>query len=55
MTMPKDGRESQHYLQSQQAQRNYWAGQQPPMTIFNPFAWMEFLNAWKRGDFKRKK
>ncbi|MBP9932873.1 MAG: carboxypeptidase-like regulatory domain-containing protein [Chitinophagaceae bacterium] len=55
MTMPKDGRESQHYLQSQQAQRNYWAGQQPPMTIFNPFAWVEFLNAWKRGDFKRKK
>lgn len=53
--MPKDGRESQHYVQSVQAQRNYWAGQQPPMNIFNPLAWIEFFNAWKRGDYKRKK
>jgi hypothetical protein len=53
--LPKDGRENQHVYQNMQAQKNYWAGQQPPMTIFNPFAWMEFINAWKRGDFKRKK
>jgi signal peptidase I len=55
MTMPKDGTESQHYVQNMMAQKNYWAGQQPPMTIFNPLAWMEFYRAWKRGDFKRKK
>jgi hypothetical protein len=53
--MPKDGRENQQIYQNMQAQRNYWAGQQPPMTIFSPLAWMEFFNAWKRGDFKRKK
>ena len=52
---PRDGRENQHVYQNQQAQKNYWAGQQPPMTIFSPLAWMEFFNAWKRGDFKRKK
>ena len=53
--LPKDGRENQHAYQNMQAQRNYWAGQQPPMTIFSPLAWMEFFNAWKRGDFKRKR
>lgn len=54
-TLPKDGRESQHSYQNMQAQKNYWAGQQPPMTIFSPLAWMEFFRAWKRGDFRRKK
>lgn len=53
--LPKDGRENQSTYQNMQVQKNYWAGQQPPMTIFSPLAWMEFLNAWKRGDFKRKK
>ena len=24
----------------------------PPQNIFNPFAWAEFIKAWKRGDFK---
>lgn len=53
-TLPRDGRESQSVLISNMVQRNYWAGQQPPMTIFSPFAWAEFLKAWKRGDFKKK-
>lgn len=55
MIVPKDGRENQQAYQNLVAQRNYWAGQQPPMTIFSPLAWMEFFNAWKRGDFKRKR
>ena len=25
-----------------------------PQNIFNPFAWGEFIQAWKRGDFKNK-
>ncbi|MEZ5045723.1 MAG: carboxypeptidase-like regulatory domain-containing protein [Chitinophagaceae bacterium] len=54
-TMPKDGRESQHYLQNQLIKNTYWAGQQPPMAIFNPLAWLDFYKAWKRGDYKRKK
>jgi hypothetical protein len=54
-TLPKDGRENQHAYQNMLAQRNYWAGQQPPMTIFSPLAWMDFFKAWKRGDFRRKK
>ena len=37
------------------AGKTYYAGQIPPMNIFNPFAWAEFVKAWKRGDFKKKK
>ncbi len=52
--MPRDGRENQQVYQNMQVQRSYWAGQQPPMTVFSPLAWAEFFKAWKRGDFKRK-
>lgn len=31
-----------------------YAGQVPPMNLFNPAAWAEFIEAWKRGDFKNK-
>lgn len=37
------------------AQQATYRGQIPPMNIFNPAAWSEFIQAWKRGDFKRKK
>lgn len=38
----------------QQARNNYYIGQTPPMNIFNPIAWKQFFDAWKRGDFKNK-
>jgi len=38
----------------QAAQRATYQGQVPPMNIFNPAAWSEFIQAWKRGDYKRK-
>jgi len=38
----------------QAAQKATYQGQIPPMNIFNPAAWSEFIQAWKRGDFKRK-
>lgn len=53
--MPRDGRENQQVYQNMQVQRAYWAGQQPPMTVFSPLAWAEFFKAWKRGDFKRRR
>ncbi len=37
------------------ANRAVYQGQVPPMNIFNPAAWSEFIKSWKRGDFKRKK
>lgn len=53
-TMPADGREAVNYQLRQQANKYYYAGQIPPMNIFNPAAWSEFIQAWKRGDFKSK-
>jgi len=53
-TLPADGREaSQQYMQQYTTKLSY-AGQIAPMNIFNPFAWNEFIKAWKRGDFKKK-
>lgn len=34
--------------------RLYYAGQAPPNNLMNPIAWARFIEAWKRGDFKRQ-
>ncbi|MEO7312237.1 MAG: carboxypeptidase-like regulatory domain-containing protein [Chitinophagaceae bacterium] len=54
-SLPSDGREAVSYSLKQTANKAYYAGQIPPMNIMNPFAWGEFIKAWKRGDFKKKK
>ncbi|WP_143307005.1 carboxypeptidase-like regulatory domain-containing protein [Chitinophaga vietnamensis] len=51
---PIDGREGTGMYLNKQAQSLYYAGQQAPQNIFNPLAWAQFIQAWKRGDFKRK-
>lgn len=53
--LPTDGRESSSGYLRQTANKSYYTGQAPPMNIFNPFAWAEFIKAWKRGDYKSKK
>lgn len=52
--LPRDGREATNYYLQQNSAKAYYAGQTPPMNIFNPLAWAEFIKAWKRGDFKNK-
>ena len=53
--LPMDAQENaERYLRSE-AQKYYWAGQAPPQNIFNVFAWAQFIEAWKRGDFKRRR
>ncbi|MBI2729753.1 MAG: carboxypeptidase-like regulatory domain-containing protein [Sphingobacteriales bacterium] len=52
--LPADGREAVNRQLRQQAQKLYYAGQQPPINLLNPAAWSEFIKAWKRGDFKKK-
>jgi len=52
--MPLDGREASSQYLRQASTKAYYAGQVAPMNIFNPFAWAEFIKAWKRGDYKRK-
>jgi hypothetical protein len=53
-SMSTDGSESQQYAAQQQAYRYYYNGQLPPNRIFDPFAWGQFFEAWKRGDYKKK-
>lgn len=52
--MPLDGREASSQFLRQASTKAYYAGQVAPQNIFNPFAWAEFIKAWKRGDFKKK-
>ena len=51
----RDGNENADYYLRQQAREFYYIGQQPPMNIFNPVAWKQFFDAWKRGDYKKNK
>jgi hypothetical protein len=53
-TLPGDGSEASNLQFRNIANRATYTGQVPPMNIFNPAAWAEFIQAWKRGDFKRK-
>ena len=54
-SVPTDGNESSDFYLRQQARNYYHVGQTPPMNIFSPVAWKQFLDAWKKGDFKKKK
>lgn len=53
-SMPADGREASNMYMQQSARKLYYSGQVAPQNIFNPFAWNEFIKAWKRGDFRKK-
>jgi hypothetical protein len=51
---PMDG--SMNFRNSMQLYQSklYYNGQTQPISILNPFAWAEFIKAWKEGKFKRK-
>jgi hypothetical protein len=53
--MKKDGRENQAEYQRQLIERGSWTGMMPGQRIFSPIAWADFINAWQRGDFKKRK
>ena len=53
-TLPRDAREATNAYLKHEASKYYYAGQTPPQNIFNPFAWSQFIQAWKRGDFKSR-
>lgn len=53
-SMSPDGSEAGKYYLSQRAKSYYSAGQIAPNNLLNPFAWAQFFEAWKRGDFKKK-
>lgn len=53
-TTPGDGGEATRMQFNNIANKAVYQGQVPPMNIFNPAAWADFIQAWKRGDFKSK-
>ena len=53
-TVPGDGQEATNIQFKNIANRAVYQGQVPPMNIFNPAAWADFIQSWKRGDFKNK-
>lgn len=53
-TLPADGREASTQYLRQSSQKLYYSGQVAPQNLFNPFAWNEFIKAWKRGDYRKK-
>jgi hypothetical protein len=48
-----DGSMNFRHMMQQHSNRLYYAGQAPPMRIFDPLAWAEFMKAWREGKFKR--
>jgi len=53
--MPMDGSMNYKYNMQLHRDRLYYLGQTQPITILNPFAWAQFIEAWKDGKFKRDK
>ncbi|HEY4062869.1 MAG TPA: carboxypeptidase-like regulatory domain-containing protein [Puia sp.] len=51
-TLPASATEAASYYLKQSATKYYYQGQAPPQNIFNPLAWADFIQAWKRGDFR---
>ena len=39
----------------QSSSKLYYAGQMAPNSLLNPVAWAKFIQAWRNGDFKKKK
>jgi len=52
--LPTDGREATSFVLAENASKAYYYGQLKPQNILNPLAWKKFIDAWKRGDFKKK-
>ncbi len=53
-SLPQDSDEILDYYAGAQADKLYYYGQTPPMNIFSPLAWAQFIKAWRNGDFRRK-
>ncbi|MBT8231356.1 MAG: carboxypeptidase-like regulatory domain-containing protein [Saprospiraceae bacterium] len=53
--VPADGTEAFALTMEKRVEEFKYSGQYKPQNIFNVAAWAQFVQAWKRGDFKRKK
>lgn len=53
-TMPMDASLNYKYVSQQFNTRLYNAGQIPMNNLLNPIAWARFVDAWKKGEFKKR-
>lgn len=53
--MPSDPGLSQSYAMALENTRLYNQGSAPTIGLLNPIAWAQFLQAWRSGQFKKKK
>lgn len=53
-SMPPDAYQSFRYQMQLDQTKLYYSGGTPPINLFNPVAWAQFLQAWQNGDFKKK-
>jgi hypothetical protein len=51
-SLPANASEAAATYLRQSATKYSYQGQAPPQNIFNPLAWADFIQAWKRGDFR---
>lgn len=54
-SLPTDGTEATTIELRRMGEEAVYAGQLKPMNILSPIAWANFVEAWRRGDFKKKK
>lgn len=53
--LPPDPGLAAHYQTALDNTRIYNQGMAPTINLFNPIAWSQFIQAWKAGDFKKKR
>jgi len=54
-TTPGDGSAATAMQFRNIANKAYYSGQMAPQNILSPAAWSEFIQSWKRGDYKKGK
>ncbi|MBE0641057.1 MAG: carboxypeptidase-like regulatory domain-containing protein [Bacteroidales bacterium] len=52
---PMDGAMNYRNTIDQRTSKLYYYGQLPPNNLLNPFAWAQFIKAWREGKFKRNR
>jgi hypothetical protein len=53
--VPMSAQANYRYAMQREYTRLYNMGQMPQISLLNPLAWAQFIQAWKQGDFKNEK
>jgi len=51
--LPPDAYQSFQYAMARDQTKLYYSGGTPPINLFNPIAWAQFIQAWQNGAFKK--